>query len=81
MVYNTPPVLKKQRIINTLSSVFIKNGILITYTRAHLTTGRKRLRVKGCKLRDREYVMKQVAAEHTAYVCKDAEMWHKEDDT
>lgn len=44
-------------------------------------TGRKRLRIKGRKLRDREYVMKQVAAEHTAYVCMDAEMWHKEDDT
>lgn len=81
MVYNTPPVLKKQRKINTLSSVFIKNGILITYTRAHRMTGRKRLRIKGRKLRDREYVMKQVAAEHTAYVCMDAEMWHKEDDT
>ena len=25
--------------------------------------------------------MKQVAAEHTAYVCMDAEMWHKENDT
>lgn len=44
-------------------------------------TGRRRLRIKGRKLRDREYVMKQVAAEHTAYVCMDAKMWHKEDDT
>ena len=60
---------------------FMQTGSIITYTRAHLTTGRKRLRVKGCKLRDCEYVMKQVAAEHTAYVCMDAEMWHKEDDT
>lgn len=49
MVYNTPPVLKKQRKINTLSSVFIKNGILITYIRAHLTTGRKRLQELGNK--------------------------------
>lgn len=64
-----------------MSSVFIKNGILITSTRAPLTTGRRRLRIKGRKLRDREYVMKQVAAEHTAYVCVDAKMWHKEDNT
>lgn len=81
MVYNTPLVLKKQRKINTLSSFFIKNGILITYTRALLTIGRRRLRVKGCKLRDREYVVKQIAAEHTTYVCMDAEMRHEEYDT
>lgn len=81
MVYNTPPVLKKQRKINTLSSVFIKNGILITYTRAPLTTGRRRLRIKGRKLCDRECVVEQVATEHAAYVCVDAKMWHKEDNT
>lgn len=81
MVYNTPPVLKKQRKINTLSSVFIKNGILITSTRAPLTTGRRRLRIKGRKLRDRECVVEQVATEHAAYVCVDAKMWHKEDNT
>ena len=60
---------------------FMQTGSIITFIKALLTTGRKRLRVKGCKLRDREYVMKQVAAEHTAYVCMDAEMWHKKDDT
>ena len=62
-----------------MSSVFIKNGILITYTRAHRTTGRKRLRIKGRKLRDRECIVEQVATEHAAYVCVDAKMWHKED--
>lgn len=44
-------------------------------------TGRRRLRIKGRKLRDRECVVEQVATEHAAYVCMDAEMWHKEDDT
>ena len=47
----------------------------------YLTTGRRRLRIKGRKLRDRECVVEQVATEHAAYVCVDAKMWHKEDNT
>ena len=56
-------------------------GSIITSTRAPLTTGRRRLRIKGRKLRDRECVVEQVATEHAAYVCVDAKMWHKEDNT